>query len=170
MGLDISVVINLSRIDPQPTDANEDDYIYIGKHNYFEQQADGLTGYYEGEYTKSFRAGSYSGYNDWREKLCHMALGIEPDVIWENPNDFKGKPFVELINFADCEGTIGPQTSAKLYQDFLDYDEMASQYTELTSEEEATIGLYKTWFYDKYKDWTDAFRSASTQNGAVLFH
>lgn len=172
MGLDISVVANLSPLERQPTDDEEEEfyrkYVRIFRHDYFQEQADDLqTGFYEGEYITSFRAGSYSGYNQWREQLARMALGVEPDVIWANPEAYKGQAFFELINFADCEGTIGPKTSKKLYQDFLTFDEMAKQGYE---PERKGVFIEQNWFYDKYKEWMEAFQIASTQNGAILFH
>jgi len=74
-----------------------------------------------------FPCGSYRNYNAWRESLCRKALRILPQQIWDNPGAFAGRPFVELINFSDCEGCIGPTVAAKLYRDFLDHDEKLIQ-------------------------------------------
>src|SRR3954469_7870354 len=64
----------------------------------------------------SFRAGSYSFYNDWRRHLSLMALGFEPEYVWAFPDLFG--PFVELIHFSDCQGVFGPAASRKLAEDF----------------------------------------------------
>ena len=40
----------------------------------------------------------------------------------------EGLPFVELINFSDCEGVIGPEVAAKLAKDFADYEFSASAF------------------------------------------
>jgi hypothetical protein len=78
-----------------------------------------LDGYAQGVYrvegeSMGFRAGSYSGYNWWRRHLSLMALGEEPEDVWAEPPMYEGRPFVELIDFSDCEGCIGPRTSRKL--------------------------------------------------------
>jgi len=36
-----------------------------------------------------------------------------------------GAPFVELVNFSDCEGCIGPVVAAKLLRDFVEFDDRA---------------------------------------------
>lgn len=94
-----------------------------------------------------FRAGSYSGYNWWRNEL----------------EQFKGDvAFQELINFADNEGVIGPVVSKKLLNDFKQYEQEAVEYAN-------TLGENGSWWLDKYRDWMKAFEYAS-QNGAVDFH
>ncbi len=73
--------------------------------------------------------GSYSAYNAWREQLSFLALGVTPETVWTDPRRFRHKPFVELIDFPDggnCE--IGPQTSAKLYQDFVTFAAKAKKH------------------------------------------
>ena len=100
-----------------------------------------------------FRAGSYGGYNQWRAQLSMMAHGVQPEVIWRAPEAFNA--FVELINFADNEGTIGSHTAAKLAKDFHQFSVQATE-----------IG---GWFEEKYKDWSRAFSLAS-DGGFVVFH
>lgn len=94
-----------------------------------------------------FRAGSYSGYGWWRDKL-------------EGLSD--GNSFYELTNFADNEGVIGSVVSKKLYNDFISNSDNAEKYSKLIGED----GKY--WL-EKYKSWTKAFEMAS-DDGAVDFH
>jgi len=112
-----------------------------------------------------FRAGSYSGYNMWRTHLCQIALDVPPDDVWEDPEAYDGMPFVELINFSDCEGCIGPKTSAKLAADFRQYGgrlrEIAPK--QITSDED------RGYFFESYDDWQRAFELAS-RDGFVIFH
>ncbi len=103
----------------------------------------------------SFSAGSYSGYNNWREQLSQLMLGVKPETVWRNPDQFKYSPFVELIHFSDCEGSIGPDTSRKLHHDFMDHMDIAA-----TAE---------PWFTKKYMLWNKAFALAA-DNGFVDFH
>lgn len=63
---------------------------------------------------------SYGGYNRWREHLSEAALGVTPQEVWKDPDAYRDRPFFELINFADNEGTIGPEAAADLLADFTD--------------------------------------------------
>lgn len=126
----------------------------------------------------SFGAGSYSGYNNWRNQLAIMA-GYECDKnVWNDPSfnpstgvrlkklkkingeDVYVKPFYELIYFSDCEGLIGPDISAKLYQDFVDFEDKAKEFSN-------TRSYYN--FYTLYSKFKEAFRVAS-DDGLVHFH
>src|SRR5262245_51471646 len=66
-----------------------------------------------------FAAGSYSAYNDWREHLALMAHGVEAEHIWQNPERYPA--FRELIDFTDCDGTLGTEICQKLADDFHSY-------------------------------------------------
>lgn len=115
---------------------------------YFPGRAEGLdsTAVYRWSEKEVFRAGSYSGYNWWREKLA----------------EFSGKAaFQELINFSDCEGCIGSVVSKKLFQDFQTYESKAKGFSE-------GIENGKLWF-EKYLNWKEAFEMAA-DGGAVDFH
>ena len=107
-----------------------------------------------------FRAGSYSGYNEWREMLSQAMLGVSPEMVWTHAKKFKAKPFYELINFADCEGTIGATTSKKLNDDFLSHMAQARK-----------VSLKKgdSYFYEKFIAWEKAFAMAA-DGGFVRFH
>jgi hypothetical protein len=72
----------------------------------------------------------YGGYSAWMRRLSLLALGVEPEEVWQHPRRFRGKPFVELINFPDTGGggAIGPITSAKLYGDFVAFASKARRY------------------------------------------
>ena len=113
MGLDISAYSKIKQ--------EKHGDIYIG-HDKFGTRPD-LS---EGEYAESddsvyhgFRAGSYSGYNQWRENLSMAIHGVMPSIIWNSPEKYAGKEFFEIINFSDCEGCFGPKFSAKLHADFV---------------------------------------------------
>lgn len=178
MGLDIRVYKSLEPVDQDQlyreilwrngenddelhADALEAGYFYARVNSYFSSQADNLrTGWYNPGGFWSFSFGSYS-YNQYREKLTRMALGVAPEVVWDSlANDdsspFKDKPFVEQINFSDCEGIIGPETSAKLAKDYDEWMAMA----ENTLDE---------WDIQVYKNFARAFKDAS-EAGAVDFH
>lgn len=75
-----------------------------------------------------FRAGSYGGYNDWRNDLARLAGYPAADkcdhrlVFAESAWRASSGPFWELINFSDCEGVIGPLVAAKLAADFREHE------------------------------------------------
>jgi hypothetical protein len=161
MGLDITAYSKLMA-------TNDPDADYIGSQSpEFAARADGLAeGRYAAAKTIHFRAGSYSGYNEWREMLAELAgypkrwhepgykAGREMHAqgAWEAPSG----PFWELINFSDCEGYIGPKTSAKLAQDFADFQAKADEVPD-------------DWFRNRYAEWRKAFELAR-DDGAVDFH
>lgn len=116
----------------------------------------------EVEHTWSFRAGSYSGYNEWRRKLAAL-VGIE-DVreFWTRTEGLEqaGKeptgPFWQLIHFSDCEGAIGPTVAKKLVKDFEKFEDEAKKQ-----------GIY---FMENYRDFKKAFEEvAEAEYGWVDF-
>lgn len=60
---------------------------------------------------------TYNHYNELRQELAQMAGHVSGQL----------GPFHELIDFSDCEGVIGWQTSAKLALDFANYQQLASR-------------------------------------------
>jgi len=110
-------------------------------------------------------AGSYGGYNRWREQLAELAGYPAGDYeqygrtyqshcvpCWNG----EAGPFSELINFSDCEGVIGASVSAKLAKDFADFQPKADAHED-------------DRFRMKYAEWRQAFEMAS-DSGAVDFH
>lgn len=116
-------------------------------------------GVYRATEEYGFRAGSYSGYNWWRNELAKMAGYAAREHRGETSYcldcwDGLAGPFSELINFSDCEGTIGSQYGAKLARDFAEFDTRAKAMGEE--------------FYESSREWRKAFDMAA-DNGAVIF-
>jgi len=147
MGLDITVYRNITPVENPKLDEYGDlegDVFKAYANDGFPGRAEGVEngkvyGYAE---TFGFPAGSYSGYNNWRNNLAKLAGYASAESVWENVTD---GPFADLINFSDCEGIIGPVVAKKLLNDFLQFDEKAKTHAP------------NTWFYDSYKNWTKAF-------------
>lgn len=177
MGLDIGAHKNINKIDAVydscgdpicPVTREGVDYSFIAYVNpSFPGRADGIEdeAVYKSDEVSKFSAGSYSGYGWWRNQLAKM-VGCPEQEYDNGPHDkikthcltyWNGGqgPFAELINFSDCEGTIGPKTSAKLAQDFADY------------QQEADASEYLS-FRMMYREFRQAFEMASN-NGAVVF-
>ena len=183
MGLDITAYRKLTRLDavfdadgePINPETREplDDYARFYVNSDFPGREGGIEHNAVYAYTEAhgFRAGSYSGYSVWREKLA--ALANYPQVEHERVQGYapsrvmssaaaawsgkcEGMPFVELVNFSDCEGVIGPEVAAKLAKDFAEFEERAK-----------AVGDER--FYSCYCDWRKAFEMAA-DSGAVSFH
>lgn len=98
-----------------------------------------------------FRAGSYGGYNLWREQLAKLAGYEKAARVWDGATG----PFCELIHFSDCEGTIGTAVSAKLAKDFAEFQAAADAHADEK-------------FRRLYAEWRRAFEVAA-DGGAVQF-
>jgi hypothetical protein len=183
MGLDITAYKGIEKVDcvfdedgqplnPITREALDygDDYVTQAFINSdYPERAEGVVhkGVYRAKDSMGFRAGSYSGYNGWREDLAKLA-GYPATAFtaygrtthrhdagaWAASEG----PFWELICFSDCEGVIGPVVSAKLARDFAEWDERAKAYSEGPS-----------WFYERFQEWRAAFEMAA-DSGMVNFH
>jgi hypothetical protein len=117
--------------------------------------------------TFSFRAGSYSGYNHWREQLSLVFLGEYPRTIWDDPHSFNDKPFVELINFSDCEGILGTNVCQKLLSDF----RTAVKDIKLLPGQAESLAIDNReldYFIEKFYQWLKAFEYGADE-GCVYF-
>ena len=163
MGLDIVAAeeITLVWADTEEGEGPEDDdLVLMYPHPEFEARADGMAGgLYRSKTTPfEFRAGPYSGYGEWRKALAAL-VDSTPEQVWAGAVP---AAFGELINFADNEGMIGTQTSAKLAKDFTDWRSRAETFAKALPGEEGA------WFLRSYDDWAKAF-SIAANDGAVQF-
>lgn len=155
MGLDITAYGNLvlAEAKPRGDDYNAwgDSRVDAGTHVWVNEGwspprigplVDGLY-FIDQDRRLSFRAGSYSGYNGWRNWLETIAAGTDA--------------FYELINFSDAEGFLGPAVSAKLAEDFKQ------------NRGNAILKMSDEWDLEKYDQWQGAFALAAN-NGVVEFH
>lgn len=178
MGLDITCYSQITEldcvydvdgepIDPQTRHPIDDDtYFTVYINPDFPGRADELKDKHPYSYARSFgfRAGSYSGYNEWREELAKMAgypkvatvTHRGAVMLYGEGASLAGKgPFFELIHFSDCEGTIGAAVASKLSQDFADFQSAAD-------------AIPDEWFRSRYADWRKGLEMAAN-NGAVRF-
>lgn len=102
-----------------------------------------------------FRAGSYSGYNEWRAELCRRALGAEPEDVWNAPDEYHDQPFFLLVNFSDCDGVFGHEAAARLADEF-------------EKERERVCSNSDLHFRRLYDQWAKAFDLASGEGAVVL--
>ena len=109
----------------------------------------------------SFRAGSYSGYNNWRRALCLTMLGVEPAELWNDTGSWKDLPFFNLINHSDCDGAIGGPVAKSLYRDFVKQRHRAEGRSEIGNEDGG-------WFLEVYDDFLRGFELAA-DDGILIF-
>lgn len=179
MGLDITAYRGLTKIEVELEDGEPvDDEIYETHArayvSEFRGQQDELVhgAFYAYEEDLWFRAGSYSGYNAWRETLARFAgydatdfndemrgivRKLHSAACWEGATG----AFSELIDFSDAEGVIGPVTSAKLAKDFAEHEERARSFDAGPDDD--------GFFFRKYLEWKLAFEMAAG-DGMVQFH
>lgn len=184
MGLDITAHKQLRKIDCvfdssgepiDPVTRESIDYDcrpFVNPH--FPERAKGIDAdsVFSSEESFGFRAGSYGGYNLWREELAKLAGYEAVPVDRHNTGKIQLRhdhgafqkeegPFFELINFSDCEGVIGAEVSRKLKKDFEDWDDRAKIHGVKFQDND--------FFYSRYRDFRKAFEMAS-DDGAVEFH
>jgi hypothetical protein len=111
----------------------------------------------------SFRAGAYSGFGEFREKLAKIIgvnldnmVGFGGQVIWT-----KNEPFYELLNHSDCDGELTPIDCKELTQDFETYKKQILE----TWKDEAEFW----WLEAKIKDWEEAVNHCATENCTLEF-
>lgn len=108
--------------------------------------------------TIDFHAGSYSGYNLWRQALASQfnpAPYTAGNRGMQEPHP--AGPFYELIWFADNEGSIGPDAAADLLVDFREH---ADRYV--------LPEAYRS-YPQVYANWTRACELAA-DGGLIRFH
>ena len=166
MGLDIVAFEHARPVIPCDQDQDEhDNHIVAWVDENMERSLRGLENgrcYEVAGADIGFRAGSYSGYNKWREALALRALGLPAFTVWNDPSRFVELPFFELINFSDGQGTIGPEAASDLATDFSAQRARIAAQPLADPEEEA-------WFMHVYDQFQEAFELAASGGGLVLF-
>lgn len=98
---------------------------------------------------------SYGSYGNFRNKICLMANNVECNEIWDNIDEWIGKPFIEFINFADNEGSFDYVIAEKLHKDFEQFKEIAKN--EIPG------------FYDEYCDYMNVLKIVAENKGVVFY-
>lgn len=165
MGLDITAYSKLEFAKEATDDWEEVDRMYnegyVHLYQPYPQYKDRTDGWKDGFYICNgerfdYRAGSYSGYNQRRNMLSIAALGAQDSSVWESPEEYKANAVSLLVNFSDCEGFIGPVTSAKIYLALMEIPEKR-------------LENWEEWERRWLNDVIQGFEIAS-DHGAVRFH
>ena len=131
------------------------DGITFQVHPGFPRQAGGIDPQlvYSAQQTFRFDVGSYSRYLRWLEQLARVVGIPSIDLFWRSP---KPIAFAELLDFADCNATMGSVTCAKLAHDFQDWAVKAARSTE-------------SYFREQYAFWGRACDIAAL-HGCISLH
>ena len=163
MGLDMRAYENAELVPekllPEDEDERYDSFAHVWLNGNFPAEIGLVGGWYKtsGE-SFSWRAGSYSGYNQFRRMLAEMFDDRTDEDYWYEDAD-PTWPFFELINYSDCEGAMGPQAIQNVGADFTEY---AGLWT-------ATYGgrMDWDWMNQKYAEWTKGTTIA--KHGLIIF-
>lgn len=162
MGLDISTLKLKKRLG---NEVNEDiereyeDYAYIytldfPPINHLSAFEVGVYDVEWGEYGSHF---SYGGFYRFREMLCQMIYNKDFESVVDNVEKYLGQPFIEMIDFADNEGSFDYIIAEKLYQDFINYQKQASE----------ILGEY---MYEQYRDYMKCLKETIDCKGVMYYH
>lgn len=170
MGLDITAYRQIQKADKNSIELDEDgfpedydNYVMFYSHDDFADRVTDLdinAVYTRGTEQYGFRAGSYSGYNFWRNQLAKLAgYPEENERCDESAWKTDSGPFWELINFSDAEGVLGTAVCKKLLADFLAFDTAAQTHG----------GENTEYFYEVYSEFTKGLTLAA-DGGVLHFH
>lgn len=166
MGLDTSTLLNplfyrTAEGASDDVDALYDNYTYVYANPGFPEHSEGYPGgFYEGQSSWGFRF-SYGGYSSVRRSICNLTFGIEPEEIWNNFDMFRDCALAWFVHFSDCEGFIGPRTSAIIAAGF---DALVSR-----TDYEDRAARESFWFPDAVQDIRTTFATAAESNGFVIY-
>jgi hypothetical protein len=118
--------------------------------------------------TYHFGAGSYGYYNAFRRYLSEALIGVIPDVIWRNPENYLNSPCYELIDFSDCEGEISWSIAGKLYNDMVQNEEKFKVYLESLVADGILTKPSLNFYLGTYVHFKNAFELAK-EEGVVIF-
>lgn len=164
MGLDVSVFKNIKRTE------NEADYRFTAfvideKWKYkIKNLEDGKD--YKGDCTDASVSYAYSTHNRFREALLKIIgrndlLLLNGKINWLELEKETNIPFYELINFADNEGCLDFEISTILYNNFIEWEDVAIRHFKDNN---------YFYFAQRYLDWLNVFKNGKEANSVVVFH
>lgn len=150
------------------------DLIWLNN-DYEMEQSDDLDGFYSAERLGGFRAGSYSGYGQYRRTLRRLSI-VAMAENKELDEKYKDEiPFDLQLNFSDCEGFIGPFSSVTLRDQYREFHGPIIKDIIKMAKYGVKTDIYQSisrdeleYFAEKYMDWKEAFEE--TSNVGVVYY
>ncbi len=143
--------------------------------NYEMEQSDDLDGFYRSERLGGFRAGSYSGYSNYRDtlrRLSIVAMAENKELAEKYKDEY---PFELQLNFSDCEGFIGPFSSVTLRDQYREFHGPIVKDIIKMAKYGVKPEIYKSisreeleYFAELYMEWKTAFEE--TSNVGVVYY
>lgn len=167
MSLDVTTHIDIRLVHTgPPADDEWDRYRWFLRVAEYGDRMDGVNeGTYETKKASSFRVSTFGDYNLFRNMLAMVGMGAQDQEVWSNPREFRGRPFWEQVDFSDCEGNIGPETSAKLARDYEEQREAFKIFLE-----NRVGGEEALYYLGIYESFALSFKLAAEGHGLVSFH
>ena len=108
---------------------------------------------------RSFRAGSYGGFNSFREAIAEATGTILGDMVgFGGQKEWSGEePFYYLLDHSDCDGEI--YDLEELLQDFKKHRETVFEF----------LGEDQ-YNKDKYDLWIGVLEEGGEKDGYLVFH
>jgi len=164
MGLNVSGISNIEQTEEEGLfylEISSEKTKYTNIHNYDE-------GWYDKTNESKdhvFRAGTYGGYSQFRNLVSLSIHGCSSEYIWDNEEEYISTPFIEIINFTDCEGYLGASVAEKLYSDFRVYASRFAKYVYANIEDVDD----RNDMIIIYDNWIKALKVAK-DNGIIIFN
>ncbi len=170
MGLDISVYSSWTPYDGEVKDWDHAEEIMMTgidlTHVYnmegFASRAKGMPEWVVAKFVDSFRAGSYGGYNRFRDTLCRALHGFGAKALWAMVDEeLETHAMWQILHFSDCEGVLGTEVCRTLHAELEEHWDKVTAYFAQLDDGDYYQGLLGTW--------RDAFKAASAE-GFIGFH
>lgn len=120
--------------------------------------------YYEVDMRPAKSFGSYTSFDNFRILLAD-SVDVDFVNIDSNIGFYASKPFFELLNFPDNEGTIGPKAIKNLYDDF---KSMRPTVLNFINTKEELSSEDRDWFIKKYDMFLDITKETA-DTGLIVF-
>jgi len=116
-----------------------------------------------------FRAGSYSGFDWWRNRLA-KGLGFDLEKYWSQ-GCLPETPFKPLLNHSDCDGFLTPKQCRQMIKPMEEF--ITKRIESLKNPWNIILGVYskeeEDYFIQKCRDWLLAFRHSSEEDCRLEF-
>jgi len=117
----------------------------------------------------SFRAGSYSGFDEFRHWLAR-GLGFNLEDYWFGKIKVR-TPFRPLLMHSDCDGYLTPKQCKKMIEPMREF--IKARKKKLKNPWNVILGEvdedYEAYLLSKCKMWLEAFEHSAEKNCRLIF-
>ena len=119
-----------------------------------------INAWYAGDYDKGFSY-AYSTHSIFRNKLVKLTnasdkvLFSDGTINWTEVENYEFD-FKELVYFSDCEGCLDWETSEKILNDFLKYEDIVNK-------------MEDSYFVTYFMDWIEVLKIGAIEGNVINF-